>query len=60
MDGQSSLGRCYETGNGVDKTVTKALELFAKASKHGFAVAQFSLERAIEKQAGKTKTPGKR
>ena len=33
MDGQYSLGRCYETGNGVDKTVTKAVELFTKASK---------------------------
>ena len=39
----------------MDKSVAKALELYTKASNQGFAVAQFSLERAMEQQSGEDK-----
>ena len=42
---QFLLGRCYERGEGVEKNLSKAVELYTKAADQGYAPAQCYLGR---------------
>ena len=43
--GQNNLGRCYEKGHGVMRSIVKAKRMYALAKAQGHEAAQRSLER---------------